>query len=115
MAKGDGTAMVLIRHQGIDRPEIVEVLRRHWLNAQVTGITKASPVWDFGIDDAVELARARRGVEPLRIVVMGQGRDADLDLLMVTARSGAVEPMPALFLPDTAAAARIGVSPPSGS
>lgn len=97
MAHGDGRAALLIRHEGVGRGQIVEVLRRHWPDAQVTDITTLFPVWNLGIDDAVELARAKRGVEPLRIVVMGQGRDANLDLLMATARGGTVEPMPAVF------------------
>jgi hypothetical protein len=97
MAQGDDKVMLLIRHAGIGEAEIVELLRMHWPGAQVTDITRVPPVWNLGIEDAVELARAKRGVEPLRIVVMRQGRDADLDRLMVTARSGTVEPMPALF------------------
>jgi hypothetical protein len=55
------------------------------------------PLWNLGIKGTAKLARAKRGVEPLRIVVMGQGRDANLDLLMVAARSGTVEPMPVVF------------------
>jgi hypothetical protein len=97
MAHGDGRATLLIRHEGVGRGEIVEVLRRHWPDAQVTEITKASLVWNLGIEDAVELARAKRGVEPLRIVVMGQGHGAGLDPLMATAGSGMMDPMPALF------------------
>jgi hypothetical protein len=97
MAQDDGKAMLLVRHEGVGRGEIVQVLRRHWPDAQVTDITMVSRVWNLGIEDAVELARSHRGVEPLRIVVMGQGRGAGLDPLMVTARSGTLEPMPALF------------------
>jgi hypothetical protein len=97
MALGSGTAMLLVRHPGIGEAEIVKVLRRHWPDAQVTDITTAFPIWNLGIEDAVELARAKRGVEPLRIVVMGQGCNANLDLLMATARRGTVEPMPAVF------------------
>jgi hypothetical protein len=97
MTQGDGKAILLVRHTGIGQAEIVEVLRMHWPDAQVTDITTVFPVWNLGIDDAVELARAKRGVEPLRIVVMSQGCDANFDLLMVTARSGTMEPMPAVF------------------
>jgi hypothetical protein len=97
MAQGDGKAILLVRHSGIGRAEIAEVLQRRWPDAQVTDIATVFPVWNLGINDAVELARAKRRVEPLRIVVMGQGRGANLDLLMVMARGGTVEPMPALF------------------
>jgi hypothetical protein len=97
MAQADGKAMLLVRHPGIGKAEIAEVLQRRWPDAQVTDITTVFPVWNLGIEDAVELVRAKRGVEPLRIVMMGQGRDANLDLLMVTAQGGTVEPMPAVF------------------
>jgi hypothetical protein len=56
---------------------------------------KVSPVWNLGIEDAVELARAKRGVEPLRIVVMGQqcfGVCSDPPVMVA-----GLEPMPALF------------------
>jgi hypothetical protein len=97
MALGGGTAMLLVRHPGICEAQIVKVLRRHWPDAQVTDITTVFPIWNLGTEDAVELARAKRGVEPLRIIVMGQGRGAGLDPLMVTAGGGMLEPMPAIF------------------
>jgi hypothetical protein len=97
MAQGDGKAMLLVRHPGIGEAEIAEVLQRRWPDAQVTDFTTVFPVWNLGVENAVELARARRGVEPLRIVVMGQGRGAGFDPLMVTAGGGMLEPMPALF------------------
>jgi hypothetical protein len=50
-------------------------------------------------EDAAALARIRRGVEPLRIVVLPQ-RAADtaaLDMLGVNGAPVAVEPMPIAF------------------
>jgi hypothetical protein len=95
MVHGDGRATLLVRHESVGRGEIVEVLRRHWPDAQVTDIAKVSPVWNLGIEDAVELARAKRSVEPLRIVVMGQqcfGVCSDPPVMVA-----GLEPMPALF------------------
>jgi hypothetical protein len=98
MAQADGKAMLLVRHPGIGKAEIAEALRRRWLHALVEDAVEMSPVWDFGIDDAVELARAKRGVEPLRIVVMAQRYvGACSDPLEVAAGSGMKEPMPSLF------------------
>jgi hypothetical protein len=97
IAQGGGKAMLLVRHPSIGKTEIAEVLQRRWADVLVKDAAEVSLVWDLGIDDAVELARAKRGVEPLRIVVMGQGRGACSDPLMVTAGAGTEEPMPALY------------------
>ncbi len=76
MAMGDGTAFVLVRHPGLVRQEVAAVLRRRWSAAVVGEVGAAEPSWSMSAEDAAELARARRGVEPLRIVVMAQ-RAAD--------------------------------------
>ena len=72
MATGDGTAFVLVRHPGITRHEVAAVLGRRWPAAVVREIGAAEPSWSMSVEDAAELARARRGVEPLRIVVLPQ-------------------------------------------
>jgi hypothetical protein len=76
MATGDSTVFVLVRHPGLTRQEVAAVLRRHWPAAVVGEVGAAEPSWSMPVEDAAELARARRGVEPLRIVVMAQ-RGAD--------------------------------------
>ena len=72
MAQSGDHAAVLIRHEGLGRAEVVEVLRRCWPDAAVTDVPTLPPPWDFGTEDALELARTRRGTEPLRIVVLPQ-------------------------------------------
>ncbi|MBD0272922.1 MAG: hypothetical protein ICV73_13465 [Acetobacteraceae bacterium] len=72
MATGDDTAFLLVRHHGVSRHEIAAVLRRRWPAAVVGEVGAAEPSWPMSAEGAVELARARRGVEPLRIVVMAQ-------------------------------------------
>jgi len=72
MANGDGAALLLIRHVDIDRAEIAEVLHGRWPGSVVGDVGEASPTRPFAVEDAAELARARRGVEPLRIVVLAQ-------------------------------------------
>jgi hypothetical protein len=47
MVHGDGRATLLVRHESVGRGEIVEVLRRHWPDAQVQGVPGLEP-WDRG-------------------------------------------------------------------
>ena len=78
MAAGDGTALVLVRHPGIARAEVADVLGRRWPDAAVGDAVALEPSWAMATEDAADLARARRGVEPLRIVVPAQ-RAADVE------------------------------------
>jgi hypothetical protein len=71
MALG-GTALILIRHPGTTRREITSVLCRKWADAIVRDVGSMAPFWRMPVPDAVEIAHARRGVEPLRMVVLPQ-------------------------------------------
>jgi hypothetical protein len=72
MAGGDHTALVLVSHDGVDRREIEDVLRRRWLDVALKELGQAQPTVAMTADDAACLGQCRRGVEPLRIVVMPQ-------------------------------------------
>ncbi len=72
MATGDGTAFVLVRHPGVARQEVAALLRRRWPAAVVREVGTEEPSWSMSVEDAAELARTRRGVEPLRIVILPQ-------------------------------------------
>jgi hypothetical protein len=72
MAPGDGGMLVMIRHPGIPRCEVADVLCRRWPDAAAADVGSVSPSWRMRITDAIELARARRGVEPLRIIILAQ-------------------------------------------
>ena len=72
MVGGDGTAMVLVSHDGVDRCEVEDVLRRRWPDVVVKGLEQEQPAVAMSPNDAADLGRCRRGVEPLRIVVMPQ-------------------------------------------
>ncbi len=76
MATGDGTALLLIRHKGVTRQEVAATLWRRWSTAVVRDVGAVGPSWPMPVEDAAELARTRRGVEPLRILVLAQ-RAAD--------------------------------------
>jgi hypothetical protein len=69
---GDHRALVLIAHQGIDRREVLEVLRGRWPNAVVKDLVQEEPVWEMTAYDAADLGSRRRGAEPLRVLVMPQ-------------------------------------------
>ena len=94
MAAGDGTAWLLIRHPGIARVEIADALRKRWPSAVVCDAGTMEPCWTLAVEDALELARARRGVEPLRVVVLGQRTEDTHSDRRATVPLRAVEPMP---------------------
>jgi hypothetical protein len=72
MAGGDGVALVMVSHEGIDRREVQDVLRRRWPDVVVKTLEQEQPVVAMSRDDAADLGRHRRGVEPLRVVIMPQ-------------------------------------------
>jgi hypothetical protein len=69
---GDHIAMVMVSQQGTDRREVADVLGRRWPNVVVKGLEREELAWTMTPDEAAELGSHRRGVEPLRIVVMRQ-------------------------------------------
>jgi hypothetical protein len=72
MAGGDGIALVMTTHEGVDRHEVEAVLRRQWPNAVVKELEQEQPAVAMTAEDAADIGQRRRGVEPLRIVVMPQ-------------------------------------------
>ena len=99
MATCDGTAFVLVSHPGMARSEVAKVLRKRWPAAVLQDAGAAEPHWSMSTEDAAEVARIRRGVEPLRIVVLPQHAAAAAAADKI-GRNGApvmVEPMPILF------------------
>jgi len=70
---GDHRALVMISHQGVDRRTVLDVLCRRWPDVVLKDLEAEEPTWAMAADEAAaELGRRRRGVEPLRIVVMPQ-------------------------------------------
>jgi hypothetical protein len=72
MAGGDGTALVMITHEGVDRHEVEDVLHRRWPEVVVKGLEREVPTWAMTADDAACIGRCRRGIGPMRVVVMPQ-------------------------------------------
>ena len=88
MMGGDHTAMVVISHEGIGRREVLDVLSRRWPDVVVKDLEQEEPAWTMTADDAADLGSRRRGVEPLRIVVMPQ------KITRVAVAAPVIEPMP---------------------
>jgi hypothetical protein len=72
MIGGGHTAMVMISHDGVDRREVIDVLRRRWPAVVAKGLEQDAPTSEMVAGDAADLGRCRRGVEPLRIVILPQ-------------------------------------------
>jgi hypothetical protein len=72
MVGGDHTALVLVTHEGVNQRELPDVLHHRWPNALVKSLEREEPAVAMSPADAADLGRCRRGIEPLRIVVMPQ-------------------------------------------
>ena len=86
---GDHKALVMISHQDIDRREVQDVLSRRWPDVVVKDLQHEEPTWTMTANDAAALGSRRRGVEPLRIVVMPQRVPR-----VTVAPAPVIEPMP---------------------
>jgi hypothetical protein len=89
MVGGDHTALVMITHEGIDRHEVDDVLRRRWPDVVVKTLEQEQPAVAMLPGEAADLGRHRRGVEALRIVIMPQ-QDQQ------TITSPVIQPMPVI-------------------
>jgi hypothetical protein len=69
---GDQTALILITPEGIDRQAVQNVLRPRWPDMVAKQLEQEHPAIGMSPADAADLGRCRRGVEPLRVVVMPQ-------------------------------------------
>jgi hypothetical protein len=72
IAGGDRMALVMITHERINRQEVQDVLHHRWPEVVVKSLEQEEPAWAMTADDAADLGRCRRGIEPLRVVIMPQ-------------------------------------------
>ena len=72
MIGGDHRALLLISHDGVDRRDVRDMLCRRWPDVVLKDLEHEEPAWTMTAHDAAELGTRRRGVEPLRILVMPQ-------------------------------------------
>jgi hypothetical protein len=83
-----GTALVMVTH-GVDRSEVMDVLRRRWPDLVLKSLEQEEPAVAMTAEDAADLGRCRRSVEPLGIVTMPQ-HDRQ------PTASSLIEPMPVI-------------------
>ena len=69
---GDRRAMLMVSHERVDRCEVRDVMQRRWPGALINRPGREEPVWEMSPDDAAELGQCRRGIEPVRLVIMPQ-------------------------------------------
>ena len=72
MVDAFGHAVIFVRHPGLRRDVIAARLSRRWPRLDAVEVGDVRPFTGLPANLAAALASARRGVEPLRIVVMPQ-------------------------------------------
>ena len=82
MIGGDRRAMVMVSHKGIDRCEVQDVMRRRWPDVLIKKRGQEEPTWEMLPDDAAQLGRCRRGIEPMRVVIMPQQEEVTASSLI---------------------------------
>lgn len=51
----------MISHQGVERRDVADVLRRRWPSVVVKELAQEEPAWAMSADDAADLGARRRG------------------------------------------------------
>jgi hypothetical protein len=92
MVGSDHRALIIISHHGIDRRAVLDLLRPRWPDVVVKSLEHEEPTWAMRAEDAADLGRHRRGVEPLRIMVMPQKVQR-----VTVAPAPVIEPMPVVI------------------
>jgi hypothetical protein len=62
-------AMILIQHEMISHHNVWSALARRWPDVALIDPARFTPTARMTVADAADLARRRRGVEPIRIVI----------------------------------------------
>lgn len=72
MVDSTGSALLLVRHPDLSQAAVARAIARRWPGARCCAPDPAMalPDFDFCPEAAATLACARRGVEPLRVVIM---------------------------------------------
>ena len=68
----DDQLMLLIQHVGIDREALWDVLERRWPHIIISDLADAVPASTLTVQETIHLAVARRGIEPIRVVIPAQ-------------------------------------------
>jgi heme exporter protein D len=82
--------LLRVRHHGIDRVGAWATLRRRWPDVVLGSPGDIAPSSAMTVQDAAALARCRRGLEPIRIIILHQ-------VIVLTLQEQWDEPMPMAF------------------
>lgn len=82
--------LLLVQHLGVDRVEAWATLRRRWPDVVLSSPDDIAPSSAMTVQDAAALARCRRGLEPIRIIILPQ-------VIAMTLQTDWDEPMPMAF------------------
>jgi hypothetical protein len=80
--------LVLLRHPGISRDEVWSRLARRWPDVIMRDTDMVVPSSSMTAEHAADLARRKRGIEPLRVVVPAQVAASSVQ---------AIDPVPMTF------------------
>jgi len=69
----DDHLLLLAQHAGITRAATWSMLERRWPDVALGDVDHTEPSAWLTVKDAAALARRRRGIEPIRVVVAAQG------------------------------------------
>ena len=83
-------ALVLISHPEISRDDVWSILENRWPDIVMKDVGNAEPSSVMTVETTVSLARLRRGIEPLRIVIPPQ-------MCATTSAEDWSQPMPMVF------------------
>ena len=83
-------ALILMQHPGLGRASLWSALERRWPNVVLADPGCVEPTSAMTAEAAAALARRRRGVEPIRVVILPQ-------VMAATDQENWGDPMPMLF------------------
>jgi hypothetical protein len=69
-------ALILIKHPDIARAEVGSMLERRWPDVWLGDAGNMQPSGSISVEAGAALARRRRGIEPIRIVILAQRETA---------------------------------------
>jgi hypothetical protein len=86
----DGILVLHIRHDALPADAVTSMIRRRWPAAYIARANVLS--FDWTMADRLELAMARRGTEPIRVILAPQGWHSEFE--PPSPDSCVIEPMP---------------------
>ena len=71
--------VIVVQHAGIERDALWAMLEQRWPMVSVRRVETIDPRSEFSVEQIVRIARLKRGIEPIRVIVPAQVRANDQD------------------------------------